>query len=254
MCTLTATSLLYPEQDFGLSFTPPSCTVKRNMCWNIQFSAFSAIVGQCVCLYLWRREHSPRDKWYATYLVTYTFTQLVDIVLWVMHEDTTGGLQSCSAFQRQFGQAPDGSTQLAQYIISKYVIPAVVFSQFSALFLYPSDGLAGCRPAVLLLHLGACFLMSWNFACTDIVKAMFPVEHDTLRWGGYSASVLEVLPVVFFQALDFHLLIPEMSVKIAHIATFLSVVSFLWLTEGTLAAGSKWCALVQCSVAISFVC
>lgn len=35
--------------------------------------------------------------------------------------------------------------------------------------------------------------------------------------------------------------VPERSVFLAHALTFGSVVSTLWLTEGTLALGSKWC-------------
>ena len=51
------------------------------MCWTIEVSLGSACVGWLTCAYLWQRHRSPRDRWYAKYLLTYTFTQLVDIAL-----------------------------------------------------------------------------------------------------------------------------------------------------------------------------
>ena len=49
-----------------------------------------------------------------------------------------------------------------------------------------------------------------------------------------------MLPVVAITTFFFYLLMPT-KVALAHTATFWSVVSALWVTEGTLALGSKWC-------------
>merc|ERR1712242_185299 len=99
-------------------------------CWNKEFSLFSALWGWMACAYLWYRCYSPRDKWYAIYLLTYTFTQLVDIYLWTEHETMPGGLKGCPERKEAFGGAPDDEAQYTQYMVSKYVIPMVVFVQF----------------------------------------------------------------------------------------------------------------------------
>lgn len=83
--------------------------------------------------------------------------------------------------------------------------------------------------------------MAYQFACTTVEAARWPYPHDTLAWGGHKAETWQVLVVVAVQCLDFVLVMPEVVVWGAHIFTFLSVVSFLWITEGDLALGSKWC-------------
>ena len=47
------------------------------MCWNIQVSAASATFGLAVSFYLSQRGR-PRDAFYARYLTTFTFTQMID--------------------------------------------------------------------------------------------------------------------------------------------------------------------------------
>lgn len=210
------------------------------MCWNIEISLGSAAVGWATSCYLWRRQRSPRDRWYAKYLLTYTFTQLVDIALWVLHEQTEGGLKACPEFSMQLLDGPTDERKL-QYSISKYVVPMVTLSQFATMLYYPSDLLKGQRSKLVALHALPCLGMALQFACTDTVTSAFPSKHTTLRWGAFTAETWQVLLVVLLQCADFQLLMPELAVRVAHIGTFLSVVSTLWLTEGTLALGSKWC-------------
>ena len=210
------------------------------MCWTIEVSLGSAAVGWATCAYLWRRNRSPRDRWYACYLLTYTFTQLVDIALWTLHDATDGGLRGCDEFKLQLTDGPSGEAR-TQYALSKYVVPLVTLSQFATMLQYPSERLREHRSKLVAFHALACLGMALQFACTDTVTSRWPTEHTTLRWGGHSAETWQVLCVVALQCADFHLLMPERSVRNAHIGTFLSVVGFLWATEGTLALGSKWC-------------
>lgn len=105
------------------------------MCWNAEVSAASAVGAWLVCAYLWYRNHN-NDRWSAVYLLTFTFTQVVDVVLW-MDEDTFG-LSTCS------------ETNL---VTSKYVIPMVVFSQHAVQCYYPSEYLKNHRLVLALLHL-----------------------------------------------------------------------------------------------------
>jgi hypothetical protein len=218
------------------SATPPAA---RAMCWNVEFSLGSALVAWVACAYMWRRDYSPRDRWYALYLLTYTFTQVVDVALWLMHEQHAP-LAACPAYRLQWAAAPAGD-QYPQYVLSKYVVPLVVLSQHYVQLHYPSDRLRSWRGALIGVHAAACAAMSFQFACTDLVRSAFPAPHDTLRWGAYSAETWHVLVVTAVVCLDFALIVPERRVLAAQLGVFLAVVGTLWATEGTLALGSKWC-------------
>jgi len=45
------------------------------MCWNIESSVISAVYGYLVSMYLYKRNYSVRDSWYAVFLATFTTTQ-----------------------------------------------------------------------------------------------------------------------------------------------------------------------------------
>ncbi len=45
------------------------------MCWNIESSVISAVYGYLVSVYLYKRNYSVRDSWYAVFLATFTTTQ-----------------------------------------------------------------------------------------------------------------------------------------------------------------------------------
>mmetsp|Transcript_49004 Transcript_49004/g.129993 ORF Transcript_49004/g.129993 Transcript_49004/m.129993 type:complete len:321 (-) Transcript_49004:143-1105(-) len=232
------------------------------MCWNIEFSLASAVLGWAACLYLWQRGYSVRDRWYAKYLSTFTLTQLVDIFFWWAHEHSQqqlgpgrGGLRACPELKEQFSMRlpPLESGQQPQYLVSKFLIPAIVLVQFCNQLSYPgcrdffaermrAAGVPGTPYWVLIAaHALASVGMSFAFGCTDIQKSLFPREHDSLRWGGHSAETWEVLIVVAVVCADFCVTMRELSVRLAHCVVFLGVVLTLWITEGSLAVGSKWC-------------
>ena len=166
-----------------------------------EFSLFSAVVGWIACAILLKRNHSPRDKWYATYLVTYTFTQLIDIALWSIHEDTP--LQGCPDLKQSFSNSPT-AMQMQQFLISKYLVPLVTFSQFCIQLNYPSPLLKGSRKLLVALHALPCLGMAFEFACSDIVQSAFPVAHATIRWGGHTAEEWQTLLVVAMVLGDFY--------------------------------------------------
>lgn len=213
------------------------------MCWNLEISLLSCGVAWCACLYLAFRKRSERDLWYATYLFTFTFTQLLDIFFWTQHSKIPGGLKECSSMKEQFSLTlPADTDQHAQYLVSKFVIPLVVFSQHCVQLAYPSPNLKKWRTPLTLLHaIPLIFGMAFQFACTHLGTSKFPSPHDTLIWGGHSAETWQVLAVVGIVFADFWFIIPELSVRLAHCGVFLVVVSTLWVTEGTLSLGSKWC-------------
>ena len=74
----------------------------------------------------------------ASYLVTYTYTQLVDITLWLIN--TRSPLKTCPSFIESF-RSPTlaDESDLPNLIISKYVLPLVVFTQYWQQLSYPSE-------------------------------------------------------------------------------------------------------------------
>jgi hypothetical protein len=209
------------------------------MCWNTQFSILSAVVGWATCLVLYRRNHSPRDRWYAAYLLTYTFTQIIDIALWTLHQ-SHAPLTGCEASKMSWSSNSIESAQLPQFLISKYGVPLVTFSQFLVQLHYPSELHKHRRNLLVALHGLPCVGMAFQFACSDVIWSRFPAPHETIRWGGHTAETWQVLLVVGVFLVDFFAMM-ERSVATAHSLTLLSVVGTLWVTEGTLALGSKWC-------------
>jgi hypothetical protein len=58
------------------------------MCWNKEVSFISAAIGWATCIYLRKRKRSERDLFYSNYLLTFTFTQIADILLWSLNDKT----------------------------------------------------------------------------------------------------------------------------------------------------------------------
>jgi hypothetical protein len=193
--------------------------------------------------------HSSHPRYYARYLLTFTFTQLVDISLWWLHEEKIpGGLQACVPYQIQFGWAPWDSPQFPNFVISKFVLPLVVFSQHATQLMYPSDKMNGPneRRNLILLHLLPVVGMSFAFACTYLVPSFFPVEQPTLHWGGdftmWPWAMIQVAAAMHsgLVAYGFTLVMP-FRVALVHIVPLVCVIATLAITEGTVELGSKWC-------------
>ena len=101
---------------------------KNPMCWSVESSAISAVYGYGVAYYLRRRCYSRRDRWYSLFLATFTTTQLIDAFFWVLKGDS--GTIPCAAI----GAHSLGSLNP---IISRFVIPPVIFFQPITLTLFP---------------------------------------------------------------------------------------------------------------------
>lgn len=240
------------------------------MCWNIEVSAASAMVGWVACALLLKRG-GPRDAYYARYLFTYTFTQFIDIVLWSIHEkqgnypalqslQTPGGLTACQEYQYSFTPLPEDHPQRLNYLVTKYALPAVVMSQYFMQCTYPSKWLntkAWHRPLLIALQFVPVFIMSFCFACTHLVPSLFPKPENTLNWGGdwgwsmkglakgegvteYWMTQIFSLGSAVHVSIIFWAIMPT-RVFLMHIATLACVVSFQAVTEGTIGLGSKWC-------------
>ena len=228
------------------------------MCWNIQVSAASATFGLAVSFYLSQRGR-PRDAFYARYLTTFTFTQMIDMVLWYHHDNVPGGLQACVPFQQQFGSAPEGA-QYSNFVITKFLLPLVVFSQHAMQLTYPSKRFQNQRMQLILAHTVPIVFMSFAFACTTLYPGNFPWPAESLLWGGdfstWPFSLIQAAALLHsgLVAFDFWLLMrDDIRVLLAHLVPLYSVIATLALTEGTIMLGSKWCTycLIYCFVYLS---
>merc|ERR1712039_742172 len=106
-------------------------------------------MGACLFL-LWRG--GRRDAWYARYLFTFTFTQLIDIVFWSMHErqpyriwrgfHIEGGITSCMDLQASWSLPSKDNPQLPNFVLTKCVLPLIVWAQCAMQCTYPSKFLS----------------------------------------------------------------------------------------------------------------
>ena len=145
----------------------------------------------------------------------------MDVFLWL--DEGKVGLSTCS------------DTNL---VISKYIIPAVVFSQHFVQCCYPSAKLQDHRFLLAMAHLLPILGMMYQFQCSNLVETSSGMS---ICWGGHIAEMYQILIHSGIVAVVFAALMPA-AVAIAHILTLASVMTFLIVTESTLALGSKWCS------------
>ena len=149
------------------------------MCWNFEISIFSAIYGWLICIILYLRNR-PRDIFYSRYLFTFTFTQIIDGLLWYNNDYNTK-LEGCSNYQFQIMDYPKNN-QFNNYIISKYLLPIAIFCQHSIQCTYPSNLLSkkGERKKLIAFHLIPVLCICFSFACSILYRSEFPMKHETL--------------------------------------------------------------------------
>jgi hypothetical protein len=135
-------------------------------------------------------------------------------------------------------------------MLTKFVLPMVVFSQHATQCMYPSKALSGPneRRNLILAHLIPVVGMSFAFACSHTAQANFPAVHQTLLWGGdFDAWPFAMIQTAAFLHSGivmyvFWILMKEHPIILAvHLLPLWGVISTLWFTEGTLMFGSKWC-------------
>ena len=229
---------------------------KINMCWNLQVSAISACIGWITCIYIYNRQRSERDTFYARYLLTFTFTQIIDGFLWYMNDqsilNSEQGLHACKSYQLQFGSSPTNENEYMNFIVSKYFIPMIVFSQHATQLMYPSSKYKknpNAQHTIIYAHAIPCLIMSFCFGCTMLTSANFPSGDETLFWGGdfsdYPFVVIQIGATLHSGLVAFgfyYFCNMRGAVLYAHLIPLAGVVSFLWITEGRMDFGSKWCS------------
>ena len=124
------------------------------------------------------------------------------------------------------------------FVISKFIIPTVVFSQHFVQCQFPSDKLKSFRIPIAMAHLLPILGMMYQFQCSSLVPTK---DGMSICWGGHIAETYQILIHSGIVAVVFALLMP-LSVAIGHCVTLGGVMTFLLVTENTLALGSKWCS------------
>jgi len=174
---------------------------------------------------------------------------VADTFLWYLNAQTDDGLEACKSYQLQFGSQPTGAIDLPNFLVSKYFIPLVVFSQHATQLMYPSNAFKGQRGTVIAAHAIPCAIMSFAFGCSTLVQARFPCGDKTLFWGGdfsdWPFALIQAGAIMHSSLVMFgfpYFCGMEGRVLWAHVIPLACVVSWLLVTEGRMDFGSKWCS------------
>lgn len=123
-------------------------------------------------------------------------------------------------------------------VISKYIIPMVVFSQHFVQCCFPSDKLKDYRFPIAMAHLLPILGMMYQFQCSSLVPTS---QGMSICWGGHIAETYQILIHTGIVAVVFLAMMPAV-VAWTHVLTLAAVMTLLITTENTLALGSKWCS------------
>ena len=151
------------------------------MCWSVRSSLVAACYGYAVCAYLHGRKYSARDGWYALFLASFTTTQLFDAFFWSVREPGADDLP-CSPISVPAIRALEAGAW--NRLVSRFILPLVLFFQPVVLSLFPSDAHRSLRTPYRLLTGLATLVPIIYCGCTRVWTGTTPVALPTLLWGG----------------------------------------------------------------------
>jgi hypothetical protein len=155
-------------------------THRGGMCWSVTSSLIAACYGYAVSYYLHRRNYSPRDDWYCLFLGTFTTTQVLDAIFWTLKGDADD--LPCAAVTRHaISQLDPGALNA---LVSRYVLPFVLFFQPITLTMYPSDSFQNLKLPYRVCTVLASLIPVFLGTCTVVWTGPMPVSLPTLLWGG----------------------------------------------------------------------
>ena len=193
------------------------------MCWSLEVSLGAAVYGFAVSLYLHRRNYSKRDKWYALFLATFTSTQLFDAVFWYLK-----------------GESDDVPCVATNLVLSKYLLPPVLFFQPWVLTLYPSTSWTWLRGFYRILTAVGCIVMVALYECTSVLKTS-KGKYPTLLWGGAELPTWLVDVGIGFWALGAALFVSPFRYALQILLVGGCVLALLVTFDGTYDLLSKMC-------------
>lgn len=143
-----------------------------DMCWSLESSALSAVVGVVVAAYTYRRG-GPWDVERAAMLLSVSLIQVVDALFWL--DDALNGLDTCSALNQA---------------LTRYILPAVLVSEYlhTALFVELDARWKWVAMLGADVALGSyTFYRGTEYNCTGL-------KHNSrLWWGRYDFQLWEVV-------------------------------------------------------------
>jgi len=201
------------------------------MCWSLEISLLAAGWGYAVSGYLRWRQYSIRDSWYALFLATFTTTQLFDAYFWYIKADQT-----------------DIPCSESNYILSRYLLPPVVFFQPIVVSIFPlhQNGcdckcvrwlyrvgtLAGCVVAIIFCGCSIIFRVNGDQAYVDLPQIL---------WGGVYPPSWVIYVGCAFWALGAVMFVRPWRASIAILLVGTVVLTLLTFVDGSVRLLSKMC-------------
>lgn len=222
------------------------------MCWSRDASLAAAGCGLAGSVFLYTRNNSARDAWYAAFVAAIALTQVFDAFFWSIKEEET---LACSPVSLSGTLALDAGTW--NKLLSRFILPPVFFSQLIVLSLYPSSAFNSFRRVYRALVCMATLFPMVMASCTTILPprtqppmrfggAIFPLP--ALVWGGLLPSLPLLALGVCAGALGCILFVRPHTVWIAILALGGFNLCLLQLLDGNVFLVSKlcfWCGLLS---------
>lgn len=139
----------------------------------LEISVVSVAYGYAMALYLHRRNHSPRDSWYALFLALLATTQVFDIVFWGMRD--------------YFGNLPCTD---ANMILSRYGIPMIFFWLLWGFTVYPAENSVQTRVFFRVLAFVGTVALAVTSGCTSVKYSTGVLKGPSLIYGGAMPTAL----------------------------------------------------------------
>jgi len=200
------------------------------MCWSFEVSLIAAAWGYTVSGYLKWRKYSVRDGWYALFLATFTTTQLFDAFFWYIKQD--------------LDQIPCSSSN---YVLSRFILPAVVFFQPIVLSLFPYDQQpckCKCIRWLYRLATGGGYAVAVVFCgCSVIMILDPPTPYDLpqILWGGLYPPAWIIYVGCAFWAIGAVLFVRPWRASLAILVVGTVVLTLLTFVDGSVRLLSKMC-------------
>ena len=220
------------------------------MCWSVEASAIAMLWGYGVSFYLYRRNYSIRDKWYALFLSTFTHTQLFDAIFWLMK-----------------GDGNDIPCNVVNLGLSRFLLPLVIFFQPISLSMFPvvsgkspeqylCCGKKCCnncdvipnecrvvRWIYRLLAVAGSVVLICVYSCSTLYMPDSPIgfELPTILWGGVDLSLSIVNLGIAFWAIGAALFIRPWWTWVQILLVGGTVLTLLFTIDGSIRLLSRMC-------------
>ena len=207
------------------------------MCWSVRVSLAVAAYGYAASAYLWHRS-LPRDRWYATFLATFTSTQIFDAFFWAIQEEAAD--LPCSSVTLETLAGLDAGA--LNNLLSRWVLPPVLWMQLIILSMFPSSAAMPWRQPYRALVVVLCSATMHANGCTKLWAG------HTLLWGGWLPRQRHVAGLLSVGAFGTVMFVRPHAVWAGILVVGGLNLGLLQVLDGTVALMSKlccWCVLLS---------